>query len=85
MNLKQNDVRTDHFRMIKCDSLKEKQQNCAKTFSATEKQKEKNGGEYKSWDRGHLTPVNPMRFSNDAVDVTFYCPNIGKLMIIITH
>lgn len=30
-----------------------------------------------AWDRGHLTPVNPMRFSEDAQDRTFYCVNIA--------
>lgn len=74
----ENEVRADNFRMMKCDNLKEKQQNCAKAYSATEKQKEKNGGEHKSWDRGHLTPASPMRFSNDAIDITFYCTNIGN-------
>lgn len=74
----ENENRTDHFRKLKCDNLLEKPQNCANTFTATETQKEKNGGEYKSWDRGHLTPVSPMRFSDDAIDITFYCINIGN-------
>lgn len=63
---------------MKCDNLKDKQQNCANAFLVTEKQKAKNGGQYTAWDRGHLTPVSPMRFSNDAVDITFYCINIGN-------
>jgi hypothetical protein len=30
-----------------------------------------------TWDRGHLTPVNPMRFSTDAMNKTFVCVNIA--------
>jgi len=30
-----------------------------------------------TWDRGHMTPANPMRFSDDALNKTFYCVNIA--------
>lgn len=79
LNLKQNVDRADDFRTVNCSSLHEKQQNCADTMRLSVSQKEKINAEYNSWDRGHLTPVNPMRFSADAVNSTYYCVNIGKL------
>ncbi len=30
-----------------------------------------------AFDRGHITPANPYRFSEDALSNTFYCINIA--------
>jgi len=52
------------------------QQNCTGGFSMTAAQKVTADPRY-TWDRGHLTPVNPMRFSEDAMNKTFSCVNIA--------
>ncbi|ODM91633.1 Endonuclease G, mitochondrial [Orchesella cincta] len=77
LNLVQNVERVDNFRNVECGQLTNKQQNCANTMRLSLPQKSKVNSEYNSWDRGHLTPVNPMRFSAEAVNATYYCPNIA--------
>lgn len=77
MNLVQNVDRVDNFRTVECEQLSQEQQNCDATMRLSVPQKEKINAEYNSWDRGHMTPVNPMRFSAEAVNATYYCVNIG--------
>ena len=67
--------RVDNFRELPCSALEGKQNNCSSTFRMTPEQ-QSFSGKY-SFDRGHLTPINPMRFSESAADVTFYCVNIA--------
>jgi len=66
------------FGPLPCPQLPVKvaQQDCTTGFSMTEAQKLTSNGRY-TWDRGHLTPVNPMRFSADAANKTFFCVNIA--------
>jgi len=52
------------------------QLNCTGGISMTTPQKTKATPRY-TWDRGHMTPANPMRFSDDALNKTFYCVNIA--------
>jgi hypothetical protein len=83
-NLKAVERDSDPFRKYHCQS--ENQQECSTTFRMSVEQKakangpaliEKSGDTYNSWDRGHLVPASPMRFSAEALDATFYCPNIA--------
>ncbi|OXA59955.1 uncharacterized protein LOC110844291 [Folsomia candida] len=50
--------------------------NCTGGISMTDAQKVKATPRY-TWDRGHLTPANPMRFSEDALNKTFVCVNLA--------
>jgi hypothetical protein len=52
------------------------QLNCTGGISMTTAQKVTASPRY-TWDRGHLTPANPFRFSDDALNKTFYCVNIA--------
>jgi hypothetical protein len=76
------DRTNDPFRMHACQPLDQKQQDCSQTMRLSESQKLKANGPlvndtYNSWDRGHLVPVSPMRFSESALESTFFCPNIA--------
>jgi len=61
-----------------CPSLKvpTNQFNCTGGISMNDAQKLKASPRY-TWDRGHLTPANPMRFSEDALNKTFVCVNLA--------
>lgn len=67
--------RVDNFRKHSCTAIQDKQTSCSSTYKMTPAQAALTGRT--AFDRGHLTPVNPMRFSESAVDHTFYCINIA--------
>jgi len=67
--------RKDSFKILQCPQLAESQTACHKTFKMTPAQASKSG--YTAWDRGHLVPVNPNRFHEEAMSTTFYCVNIA--------
>jgi len=72
----------DDFLEYPCSTLDGRQQECSATFRLSVAQKEKmNRGiidpTYNSYDRGHMTPASPFRFSEEALAQTFYCPNIA--------
>jgi len=75
LNQVKNTDRKDDFRMNDCNKAKKQEMNCGKTFKLTPAQKAKSG--YLAFDRGHLVPANPNRFSEDALQNTFYCTNIA--------
>jgi len=75
LNQQKNVERNDNFRMIDCSELVGKQMNCRNSFKMTPAQAAKSGRA--SWDRGHVVPVAPWRFSHESMDRTFYCVNVG--------
>jgi len=50
--------------------------NCTGGISMTAAQKVTATPRY-TWDRGHLTPANPFRYSEEALNKTFYCVNLA--------
>jgi len=75
INMWRNVTRVDRFREHQCTELRDKQTKCSITYKMTPEQTNLSG--YNTFDRGHLQPVNPFRFSYSAMDNTFYCVNIA--------
>jgi len=77
MNHIQTVPRVDNFRAYNCAQLPAPnvQSDCSKTYKMTAAQQAKSG--YTAFDRGHMVPVNPYRFHEDAVSNTFFCVNIA--------
>jgi len=78
LNAEKNVTRgSEPFGPLPCPQLPvpTSQQNCTGGFSMTATQQTKSGRF--TWDRGHMTPANPMRFSDEALDKTFFCVNIA--------
>jgi DNA/RNA endonuclease G (NUC1) len=77
MNHIQSVPRVDNFREWDCPQLPvpNVQSDCSKTYKMTAAQQAKSG--YTAFDRGHMVPVNPYRFHEEAVSNTFYCVNIA--------
>jgi len=72
MNKEQNVPREDNFRPWPCPQLPSPsvQPACSNSFRMTSTQQALSG--YTSYDRGHMSPVNPYRFDFTAQDATFY-------------
>jgi len=77
LNKQKNFDRLEPFRPYDCSSVSapSPQPNCTVGYYMTANQQTTSGRT--NWDRGHLTPANPMRFSEDALNNTFYCVNIA--------
>lgn len=75
MNKIQTVSRKDNFRPWDCSELPvpSVQPDCSSTFRMTPEQQALSG--HVSFDRGHITPINPYRFDFTAQDATFYCVN----------
>jgi len=69
--------RRDNFIQHPCTGLVNGQGICRTTqeFQMTPQQSAYSGRT--AFDRGHLSPANPFRFTQSAVDATFYCVNIA--------
>jgi hypothetical protein len=75
LNHQMNFPRVDTFRVYDCNSIADKQTLCNNSYKMTPDQEKLSGKT--AFDRGHLTPANPFRFSEEAVRDTFYCVNIA--------
>jgi hypothetical protein len=75
MNKIQTVSRNDNFRPWDCSELPAPsvQPDCTSSFRMTSEQQSFTG--HVSYDRGHMSPVNPYRFDFTAQDATFYCVN----------
>jgi len=67
--------RDEVFRPLDCAPVRSHEMNCSNTYKFSPTQKVRSG--YAAFDRGHLVPANPNRFSTDALDNTFYCINMA--------
>jgi len=72
MNKIQTVSRNDNFRPWPCPQLPAPtvQPDCSSSFRMTPEQQSFTG--HTSFDRGHISPVNPYRFHFSAQDATFY-------------
>jgi len=75
LNHQDNVNRGDAFRKYPCTAIQDKQTACSNTFKMTPAQAAFTGRT--AFDRGHLTPAEPAKFSASAMDNTFYCVNIA--------
>lgn len=83
LNALKNFDRLEPFRPYNCSSIPapSPQPECTVGYYMTTSQQATSNRT--TWDRGHLTPANPMRFSEDALNSTFYCVNIAPQVIIL--